>query len=68
MTDHKRRTLGVSELPCDICGGSGLTIIESRTTRHGLNLVNPVWHASCRTYELCPSCGVKYPLKGGRRV
>lgn len=68
MTDRKRRTIGRSEHPCGICGAAGLEIIESRSTRHGVDLLNPAWRASRRTYELCPSCGVKYPLKGGQRI
>lgn len=68
MTGRIRRTVGVNQATCDICGTTKLAIVESRSTRGGLNRVNPVWRADVRQYELCRSCGVKYLLKDGRRV
>ena len=68
MAERKRQTVGVSERPCDICGAAELPVIESRSTRHGIDLVNPAWRPRVRTYELCPACGVKYLLRDGQRV
>jgi hypothetical protein len=53
---------------CDICGTRNLAIVESRSTREGLNWVNPVWRADVRQYELCRSCGMKYLLRDGWRI
>jgi hypothetical protein len=68
VTDRIRRTLGVTVAPCDICGAPDLAIVESRSRRSGLALVNPAWRPHVRQYELCRSCGVKYLLRDGQRV
>ena len=68
MTDRVRRTLGVHDARCDICGAEDLAIVESRSRRSGLALVNPAWRPHVRQYELCHSCGVKYLLHDGQRV
>jgi hypothetical protein len=68
VTGRKRQTVGVSEQACDICGIEGLEIVESRSTRHGLDVLNPAWRPRTRTYELCRNCGVKYLLHDGQRL
>lgn len=68
VADRRRRQIGVSEASCDICGVGGLPIIESRSPRRGLALVNPLWRGHRRVYQLCPSCGMKYLLDAGHRV
>ncbi len=68
VTGRKRRTIGVNLVACDICGAHDLAIVESRSTRGGLNFVNPIWRAQVHQYELCRACGVKYPLHDGARI
>ena len=60
MADRKRRQVGVSAAHCDICGAGGLVIVESYTARR--------WRPHRRTYELCPACGMRYPVENGVRI
>jgi hypothetical protein len=64
MADRKRRQVGVSDAHCDICGAGGLVIVESSSARRGRALLHP----RRRTYELCPACGMRYPVENGVRI
>lgn len=68
MAERKRRQVGVSDAACDICGAAGLVVVESRTARRGVALVDPRWRSHRRTYELCSSCGMRYPVENGVRI
>jgi len=68
MSDRKRRQVGVSGAACDICGAVGLVIVESRSARRGRALLDPRWRPHRRTYELCPACGMRYPVENGVRI
>jgi len=68
MADRKRRQVGVSEAHCDICGAGGLVIVQSSSARRGRALVDPRWRRHRRTYELCPACGMRYPVENGVRI
>jgi hypothetical protein len=67
MSDRKRRQVGVSDAVCDICGAGGLVIVESSSARRGRALLDPR-RRHRRTYELCPGCGMRYPVENGVRI
>ena len=68
MEQRRTRQLGSVDKACDICGHPGLVVTESRAVRRGVDLLNPTWNASPRTYEVCPGCGVRYRTQDGVRV
>ena len=68
MGERTRRQVGVSEAACGVCGTSPLLVMESRRKRRGLALLDPRWRPHRRTYELCTTCGCRYPWQDGRRL
>jgi hypothetical protein len=61
LSDVKRlRTvLGPVEHPCSLCGSTDVVRVEARTSRTGLNRLNPRWDPHAHAYDECRSCGAK---------
>ena len=68
VAERTRRQIGVSDGACDICGASGLVLVESRSSRRGMALLDPRRRSDRHTYELCTSCGWRYPVENGARI